>query len=106
MKNKQQKKAKQPKRDFAEILAEKLGELGEVEAGKLGDGSGRWVTIRISKKKELNFSFNMKGNEITGIALYKDVIEVTEQKQLFSLKREEEEPVKMQNVPQPYPLMA
>lgn len=90
MKKVKQKKARQPKRDFAEILASKLNELGEVESGSLADNSGRWVSIMVTKKKVLTISFNMKGNEITGISLHKDVTEVTGQTQLFSLKRKED----------------
>lgn len=73
------KKERQPRKDFAEKLADKLRAtgLGEVDEGELSDDSGRWVNFRI-KDTELCFSFDMKGEKIDGIGLYKDKIEVTD----------------------------
>lgn len=77
-------KQRQPRKDFAEKFAEKLQamQLGQVDAGALADGSGRWVNIRI-KHKELCFSFDMKGERIDRIGLYKDEIEVVDHILIF-----------------------
>ena len=73
------KKERKPRQDFAEKFAQKLREtgLGEVDDGALGDDSGRWVSLRV-KDTELCFSFDMKGEKIDRIGLYKDKIEVTD----------------------------
>jgi hypothetical protein len=73
------KKERQPRKDFAEKFADKLRAtgLGEVDEGELGDDSGRWVNLRI-KDTELCFSFDMKGEAIDRIGLYKDKVEVTD----------------------------
>jgi hypothetical protein len=75
------KKERVPRKDFAEKLADKLRTLniGEVEEGSLFDGSGRWVNVRF-KDTELCFSFDMKGELLDRLGLYKDVIEVTDHK--------------------------
>jgi len=65
--------------DFASKLAEKLSEMeiGQVEVGKLTDNSGRWVNLR-KDDTTLCFSFEMDGEKINRIGLYKDKIEVTD----------------------------
>jgi len=83
---KKQKKEPIYRRDFAEILAEKIKKFGEVDEGELGDNSGRWVSVQMGDY-HLSFSFNMKGNTITDIGLYKDVWEIADQKQLFTTRK-------------------
>ena len=77
-KNKTKKQSK-PRKDFAEKFAQKLREsgLGEGYEGAFGDDSGRWVNLRV-KDTELCFSFDMKGESMDRIGLYKDKIEVTD----------------------------
>lgn len=79
------KKERRPRKDFAERFADKLrqSELGVVDEGALGDGSGRWVTLKVGPL-DLSFSFDMKGGLITDVGLYKDVIEVTGQHKIFN----------------------
>lgn len=80
------KKSKSHKKlDFAQKLAEKLRGTGSgtVEEGSFNDKSGRWVTIR-NGATELCFSFDMKGEQIDRIALYKDKIEVVDQVKIWS----------------------
>lgn len=76
------KKQRAPRKDFAQKLAEKLCKIGEVEADAFGDESGRWVNLRIGDT-QLCFSFDMKGEIIDRIGLYKDKIEVTDQIHLW-----------------------
>jgi len=79
------KKRGQPqKKDFAEKLANKLRrtELGEVDEGALSDDSGRWVSIKIGDS-DLCFSFDMEGENIDRIGLYKDIIEIVDQKMVW-----------------------
>ena len=56
--------------------------IGDVEEGGLSDDSGRWVSLNI-KDTELNFSFDIKGETIDGIGLYKDVIQVVDQDRIW-----------------------
>lgn len=83
-------KERKPKLDFAERLAIKLREsrLGEVEEDSFSDNSARWVQLKIGDKS-LVFSFDMKGEKIDNIALYKDVVEVVDQEQLWSTDKKE-----------------
>jgi len=78
-KKKKQRKIAQPKVDFAQRLYRKLAlcGIGEAEEGALGDDSGRWVNIRIGDS-ELCFSFDMSGEKIDGIQLFKDKVEVVD----------------------------
>ena len=68
------------KKDFAKMFAKKIKEagLGEVIEDAFDDDSGRWVSLRI-KDTVLCFSFDMKGEKIESIGLYKDKVEVTDQ---------------------------
>jgi hypothetical protein len=87
MKGNSKKTERKPRLDFAQRLEQKLIEsgLGEVEADALSDGSGRWVNIKVGDV-ELYFSFDMKGEKIDNIGLYKDVVEVISQKHVWSTK--------------------
>jgi hypothetical protein len=88
MSKKKDKKAKHPKpvkKDFITIFAEKLkaSGLGEVDFGALSDDSCRWVNLKI-KDKELCFSFDTTGEKIERVGLYQDVVEIVDQKQLWT----------------------
>lgn len=78
------KKEQMPRKDFAQMFAEKLrkSSLGEVDEGALFDDSARWVTLKVGLI-HLSFCFNMKGELITDIGLYKDILEVVDQKQIL-----------------------
>lgn len=69
---------KKQKKCFAEKLSEKLrsANLGEVTEDSFNDNSARWVNIRI-KNKDLCVVFDMKGENITELGVWKDKIEVT-----------------------------
>jgi hypothetical protein len=77
------KKERQPRKDFAEKLRDKLQPIGCVESGSMGDNSGRWIDLKVGDVS-MCISFDMKGENITNIGLYKDVVQVVNQKQLFS----------------------
>ncbi len=79
------RKERAPRKDFAERLADKLKGIGEIDEGCLSDDSGRWVSVQVGLMS-LNFSFDMKGEKITDIGLYKDIVEVVDQKQLWTVK--------------------
>jgi len=78
------KKERPPRKDFAQRLADKLRStnLGVVDEGSLSDDSGRWVSLKI-KDAELSFSFDMKGENIDSIGLFKDVIQVVDQQKIW-----------------------
>lgn len=80
MKNKSTKK---PKVSFAQVLAEKLGEFGKVETGALSDKSSRWVNLRIGDT-ELCFSFEIDGERLQDVGLFKDVVQVVDQVRLWT----------------------
>jgi len=86
MKNKPIVKEKKPRKDFAQRLAEKLRELGEVDEGALGDDSGRWVLLR-QGDLSVNFSFDMKGEKIDRVGFYKQVWQVVDDQQIFSFDK-------------------
>lgn len=67
------KKKTKKKLDFSQKLAQKLRELGKVEEDAFSDNSGKWVNIRI-KNSTLTFGFDMKGENIDSIHLYKDKV--------------------------------
>ena len=82
MKNKTQPKQRKPRLTFAERLAEKLKHLGEIEHSSFSDNSGAWVTLKVNDIT-LSFGFDIKGEKINGLGLYKDVVEVVDQKQIW-----------------------
>jgi hypothetical protein len=84
MKKTTQQKQRKPRMSFAEKLAEKLKHLGEVEHSHFYDNSGAWVQLKV-KDITLSIGFDMKGENIDGIGLFKDVVEVVDQKQLWRI---------------------
>ena len=91
-KKQSEKKQRKPTPDFAEKFAQKLreGGLGMVSEGALNDDSGRWVELKI-KDTTLCFSFDMKGESIDQIGLYKDKIEVVDQTRVWATERKQVE---------------
>lgn len=81
-------KEKKPRRDFAQRLAEKLRNIGEVDEGALGDSSGRWVCLKVGKLS-INFSFDMKGEEIDRVGFYEEVWAVVDDRQIISFSKKE-----------------
>lgn len=77
-------KPKRARRDFAQRLAERLRPLGDVEAGALGDNSGRWVSVK-SGKINFCFSFDMKGETIDKIAIYRDIWAKVDEEKILEL---------------------
>lgn len=73
------KKQRKSKQNFAQKLAQKLRELGigEVTEDTFDDDSGLWISFRI-KDTELCFSFDIKGENIDRVGMYKDKVEVTD----------------------------
>lgn len=69
---------------FINELIEQLQSLkdGEVEFGQFQDKSAKWVNYK-KGNNTLEFSFDCKTNKITGIKLWKDIIQVVDHKQLF-----------------------
>jgi len=84
---KKKKKPRTPRKDFAQRLAEKLSHLGTIDAGRLTDESCRWVDLEV-KGVHLSFQFDLKGEKITEIGIYQDVVEVTGQKRIWKTNDE------------------
>lgn len=78
-KSKKTKKETKKRLDFSQKLAHKLREMGfgEVEEGTLSDQSGKWVELR-DKGVSLTISFDIKGEKIERVGLYKDKVEVVD----------------------------
>lgn len=83
MKNKSQKLPKQRK-DFSQKFADKLREmnLGIVEEDRASDNSSRWVSLRIDDS-ELHFEFDLKGEKMYRLGLYRDIVQVVDQNKIF-----------------------
>lgn len=77
MKNKERKQ----RLDFSQKLAQKLSHLGKVEEDEFSDKSLRWITLR-KGDMELVISFDIKGEKIDSIQLFKDKVEVVSQIQI------------------------
>ena len=74
------------KRDnYAQRLAARLSEsnIGEVEHGDMGDKSCYWVCLQSGNIK-LEINFDPKGERITNIGIFQDIIEKTGERQLFA----------------------
>ena len=78
-------KPRTPRKSFSERLAEKLGRVSNVEAGRLSDGSGRWVDV-LSGKFKLNIGFDDKGETIESIELFREVWEKTGEEKVLDFK--------------------
>lgn len=91
MKTNSKKKERKPRLDFAQRLAQKLIEsgLGEVDEDSFDDESARWVDIRIGEHV-LTISFDIKGEKIEGIELFKEIVEVVDQKKVWPLEKKDE----------------
>ncbi len=77
-------KPKRIRKTFAERFYDKLSECypGKVEMGGLSDGSSIYIGLR-KGKKSMEISFCPKGEKITKLGVWKDVIEVVDQDKIF-----------------------
>lgn len=82
---------RRPRRTFAERLAEKLSHLGDIDTGSLSDRSASWVCVKVGLYS-FNFTFDIKGEKIERLGLYKEVWQMVDEKQLISF------PVNEQNI--------
>lgn len=56
----------------------------KTEWGELSDNSGQWLIYRKPKSLVfIEFSFDGKGQKLEDINVWKDIVEVTDQKQLM-----------------------
>ena len=76
-------KPKKPRMTFAERLAGKLLNIGDIDTGTLSDKSGVWVCVKVGQYS-FNFSFDGKGENIERLGLYKEVWQMVDEKQLVS----------------------
>lgn len=81
--NKKITKERKPKKSFADRLAEKLHHLGDIDTGSLSDDSGSWVCVKVGLYS-FNFTFDIKGEKIERLGLYKEVWQMVDEKQLVS----------------------
>lgn len=58
---------------------------GEVNNGALGDSSGRWVSIKCGPLT-FNFSFDMTGEEMDRIAVYRDIYAKVDEEKIFEIE--------------------
>lgn len=70
------------KQSFIETLSCKLSSLGEIETGTLDES--RWLNLTINQH-HLSFCFDKTGNIINSISLYKDVLQVIDQEQIWKV---------------------
>lgn len=76
-------KKKLTKQTFADKLAAQLRNLkGEVIQDSFSDKSASWVTYKIGNKT-LSFTFDYKGNHLDDVGVYKDIVEVVDEKRIF-----------------------
>lgn len=80
------KKERKPRKDFAQRLAEKLRNIGDVETGALSDDSARWVCLKMGKLS-VNFTFDMKGEQIDRVGFYEEVWQMVDERQIFSFDK-------------------
>lgn len=73
------------KKSFASRLVNKLEEFGKGSVEHDGDEKCSWVEININGIT-LSFGFDAKGENITDIGLFKDVVEVTGQERIWQTK--------------------
>lgn len=60
----------------------KKANVGEVTSDRFSDGSCSWITIR-NNDEELIISFDGKGENITDVELWKDIIEVVRTEKIW-----------------------
>ena len=80
---KKQIKQKKPRMTFAERLAGKLLNIGDIDTGMLSDRSASWVCVKVGQYS-FNFTFDAKGEKIERLGLYKEVWQMVDEKQLVS----------------------
>lgn len=69
---------------FRDQLAAKIKDLGEVEVDKFSDNSGSWINLKVGSKNVLEISFDSKGERITDITFWEEVIQVVDHKKIWS----------------------
>ena len=72
---------------FSVKLADKLSGIGKTVEDGFDDNSGRWVSLKIDDTN-LEISFDPKGQEITSIDLWQDVVQVVDQKKCWPLSND------------------
>ena len=80
------KKQKPPIASFAKTLADKLRAMckGQVDDGVLGDGSARWVSVKVGVMK-FELTFDSTGEDICYVELWEDVYEKVDEKLIFKV---------------------
>lgn len=75
---------KETEKCFGELLFNKFSEAGfATEFDAFRDGSGSWVEIYLTKTKQLNISLDGNGEHITDVGLFKDIIDVVDNKKIW-----------------------
>jgi hypothetical protein len=76
-------KKKLTKQTFADKLATKLKNLeGKVTQDSFSDKSASWVCYKVGNKT-LTFTFDYNGNHLEDIGVYKDIVQVVDEKRIF-----------------------
>jgi hypothetical protein len=83
-------KLKKPRMTFAERLAGKLLNIGDIDTGVMSDRSASWVCVKVGLYS-FNFTFDAKGEKIERLGLYKEVWQMVDEKQLLSFDAKEEQ---------------
>ena len=71
---------------FINKLHEKLSGFDGVEIGGFEDGSAMWINVPVGHNQVLEISFDGNGNNITGIALFKEIVQVVDHDKLWEKK--------------------